>query len=99
MERPTLQQLTYLVAVDEHRHFGKAADACFVSQPALSSQIRELERRLGVTLFERGNRKVLPTSVGATVIERARECCATWTSWWARRASIRPSCADRWPWG
>jgi LysR family hydrogen peroxide-inducible transcriptional activator len=72
MERPTLQQLTYLVAVDEHRHFGKAADACFVSQPALSSQIRELERRLGVTLFERGNRKVLPTSVGATVIERAR---------------------------
>jgi LysR family hydrogen peroxide-inducible transcriptional activator len=72
MERPTLQQLTYLVAVDEHRHFGKAAEACFVSQPALSAQIRKLERRLGVTLFERGNRKVLPTTVGVTVIERAR---------------------------
>src|SRR5580658_7451591 len=72
MERPTLQQLIYLVAVDEHRHFGKAAEACFVSQPALSAQIRELERRLGVTLFERGNRRVLPTSVGTAVIERAR---------------------------
>src|SRR5580704_11636152 len=72
MERPTLQQLTYLVAVDEHRHFGKAAEACFVSQPALSAQIRELERRLGVSLFERGNRRVLPTAVGVTVIERAR---------------------------
>jgi LysR family hydrogen peroxide-inducible transcriptional activator len=72
MDRPTLQQLSYLVAVDEHRHFGKAAEACFVSQPALSAQIRELERRLGVTLFERGNRRVLPTAVGVTVIERAR---------------------------
>jgi LysR family hydrogen peroxide-inducible transcriptional activator len=72
MDRPTLQQLTYLVAVDEERHFGKAADACFVSQPALSAQIRELERKLGVTLFERGNRQVLPTAVGARVIERAR---------------------------
>src|ERR1700728_4249441 len=72
MERPTLQQLSYLVAVEDHRHFGKAAEACFVSQPALSGQIRELERRLGVTLFERGNRKVLPTAVGETVIERAR---------------------------
>ena len=72
MDRPTLQQLSYLVAVDDHRHFGKAAEACFVSQPALSTQIRELERRLGVTLFERGNRKVLPTAVGVTVIDRAR---------------------------
>ncbi|HXQ58797.1 MAG TPA: LysR substrate-binding domain-containing protein [Acidimicrobiales bacterium] len=72
MDRPTLKQLTYLVAVDEHRHFGKAAEACFVSQPALSAQIRELEKRLGNTLFERGNRQVLPTAVGARVIERAR---------------------------
>jgi LysR family hydrogen peroxide-inducible transcriptional activator len=72
MERPSLQQLVYLVAVDDHRHFGKAAEACFVSQPALSAQIRELERRLGVTLFERGNRKVLPTAVGTAVIDRAR---------------------------
>jgi LysR family hydrogen peroxide-inducible transcriptional activator len=72
MDRPTLQQLSYLVAVDDHRHFGKAAEACLVSQPALSAQIQELERRLGVTLLERSNRKVLPTSRGATVIDRAR---------------------------
>ncbi len=72
MDRPSLQQLTYLVAVEDHRHFGRAAEACFVSQPALSAQIRELERRLGVTLFERGNRQVLPTTVGTAVIERAR---------------------------
>src|SRR3984957_7145092 len=72
MEDPTLRQLEYLVAVDEHRHFGKAAEACFVSQPALSGQIRELEKRLGGTLFERGNRQVLPPAVGAAVIERAR---------------------------
>lgn len=70
--RPTLQQLAYLVAVDEHRHFGKAAEACDVSQPALSAQIRELEKRLGCTLFERGNRQVLPTAVGVRVIDRAR---------------------------
>jgi LysR family hydrogen peroxide-inducible transcriptional activator len=72
MDRPTLQQLQYLVAVDEQRHFGRAAEACLVSQPALSAQIRELERRLGVTLFERANRRVLPTAVGRTVIDRAR---------------------------
>ncbi|HVC71570.1 MAG TPA: LysR substrate-binding domain-containing protein [Acidimicrobiales bacterium] len=72
MDRPTLQQLAYLVALDEHRHFGKAAEASFVSQPALSAQIRELEKRLGSTLFERGNRQVLPTAVGERVIERAR---------------------------
>ena len=46
-QQPTLQQLSYLVAVDEQRHFGKAAEACLVSQPALSAQIRELEKRLG----------------------------------------------------
>ena len=72
MDRPSLQQLTYLVAVDEHRHFGRAAEACFVSQPALSAEIRELEKRLGSTLIERGNRQVRPTAVGARVIERAR---------------------------
>jgi LysR family hydrogen peroxide-inducible transcriptional activator len=72
MERPTLQQLSYLVAVEDQRHFGKAAEVCFVSQPALSAQIRELERKLGVKLFERGNRQVLPTAEGREVIERAR---------------------------
>jgi LysR family hydrogen peroxide-inducible transcriptional activator len=73
MERPTLQQLAYLVALGEHRHFGHAADACFVSQPALSNQIRELERRLGVTLVERTSRRVMLTPAGKAAAERARE--------------------------
>ncbi|HEY4330953.1 MAG TPA: LysR substrate-binding domain-containing protein [Ilumatobacteraceae bacterium] len=72
MNRPTVQQLVYLVAVAEHGHFGRAADACFVSQPALSTQIRELERRIGATLIERSPRGLLLTPVGAEVVDRAR---------------------------
>src|SRR5262245_681252 len=72
MADPSLQQLRYAVAVADSRHFGRAAQACFVSQPALSAQIRELESRLGVQLFERSNRGVLVTRAGAEVIERAR---------------------------
>ena len=53
-----LQELRYLVAVAEHRHFGRAAEACNVSQPTLSSQIRKLEAELGVTLLERTNKRV-----------------------------------------
>ncbi len=59
-----LRDLQYLVAVAEHRHFGRAADACFVSQPTLSTQIKKLEERLGVTLIERGNRRVMLTPMG-----------------------------------
>src|SRR5262245_10089529 len=77
MERPTLQQLAYLVALDEHRHFGRAADACFVTQPALSNQIRELERRLGVTLVERTSRGVMLTRAGEVAVERARHVLDT----------------------
>jgi LysR family hydrogen peroxide-inducible transcriptional activator len=72
MADPTLQQLRYAVAVADARHFGRAAQACFVSQPALSAQIRELESRLGVQLFERSSRGVLLTRAGAEAIERAR---------------------------
>jgi LysR family hydrogen peroxide-inducible transcriptional activator len=77
MERPTLQQLSYLVALDEHRHFGRAAEASFVTQPALSNQIRELERRLGATLVERTGRGVVFTSAGEAVVERARTVLRT----------------------
>lgn len=69
---PTLQQLRYAVAVADARHFGRAAQTCFVSQPALSAQIRALESRLGVQLFERSSRGVLVTGAGADVVERAR---------------------------
>ncbi len=68
----SLRDLEYVVAVDEQRHFGKAAERCAVSQPSLSAQIRKLEDLLGVTLFERTSRRVLPTQPGAVVIRQAR---------------------------
>jgi LysR family hydrogen peroxide-inducible transcriptional activator len=68
-----LRDLQYLVALAEHRHFGHAAEACFVSQPTLSTQIRKLEDELGVPLVERTPRKVLLTEVGRDIAERARD--------------------------
>jgi LysR family transcriptional regulator, hydrogen peroxide-inducible genes activator len=67
-----LRDLEYLVAVAEHRHFGRAAEACHVSQPTLSTQIKKLERSLGVELFERNPRHVLLTAVGEGIVEHAR---------------------------
>ncbi len=67
-----LQELTYFVAVAEHRHFGRAAQACHVSQPTLSGQLLKLEQQLGVTLFERNNRHVSITPVGEKILEHAR---------------------------
>jgi len=67
-----LRDLRYLVALAEHRHFGRAADACFVSQPTLSTQIKKLEEQLKVTLIERSNRQVLLTPVGAAVVAQAQ---------------------------
>ena len=68
-----LRDLRYLVALSEHRHFGRAAEASFVSQPTLSTQIKKLEDELGVTLVERTPRKVLLTEVGREIAQRARE--------------------------
>lgn len=73
---PTLRQLEYVVAVAEHRSFRRAAEACAVSQPALSAQIAQLESTLGVQLFERDRRKVLVTATGAEVVARARATLA-----------------------
>lgn len=56
----------------EHRHFGRAAEACGVSQPTLSTQIKKLEGELGVELFERTTRQILPTRAGEEIVERAR---------------------------
>jgi LysR family hydrogen peroxide-inducible transcriptional activator len=67
-----LRDLRYLVAVADERHFGRAAEACFVSQPTLSTQIRKLERELGVELVERNPRHVALTGIGERVVERAR---------------------------
>ena len=72
MSWPSFQQLRYLVAIADAGSFGAAADDEFVSQPALSSQIKELEKKLGVTLFERSARGAMLTSTGESVVERAR---------------------------
>lgn len=71
-----LRDLKYLVALAELRHFGKAAQACFVSQPTLSMQIRKLEEELGVALFERAPRKVMLTPAGQDMVQRARRILA-----------------------
>lgn len=68
---PTIKQLQYLVALHEHGHFGRAAEASFVSQSTLSSGIRELESLLGATLVERSRRVVRFTALGNQVVEKA----------------------------
>ncbi|MFN3470547.1 MAG: hydrogen peroxide-inducible genes activator [Novosphingobium sp.] len=68
---PTLKQLQYLVALHEHGHFGRAADACYVSQSTLSAGLRELESLLGVTLVERTRRVVRFTPLGNQVVAKA----------------------------
>lgn len=69
----TLQQLEYIVCLDKCRHFGRAAQECQISQPTLSAMVQKLETELGVTLFERSARKVIPTAIGHMVIAQARE--------------------------
>ena len=59
-----LRDLQYLIAVADLRSFGHAAERCFISQPTLSTQIKKLEDELGIQLFERTNKKVLPTELG-----------------------------------
>lgn len=67
-----IRDLEYLVALSEHQHFRKAAEACFVSQPTLSGQIRKLESELGVVLLERTSRKVLFTNAGMLLVKQAQ---------------------------
>ena len=67
-----IRDLRYLVALADHRHFGRAAEASFVSQPTLSAQIKKLEESLGVTLIERAPRRVMLTPIGHEIVERAR---------------------------
>ena len=58
----TITQLEYVVAIDTYRHFGNAADSCFVTQPTLSMQIHKLEEELGVKIFDRSKQPVIPTT-------------------------------------
>lgn len=72
MKVPTLRQLKYLTAVVDEKHFGRAAERCFVTQSTLSAGIQDLEELLEVSLLERSNRKVLTTAIGREIAERAR---------------------------
>lgn len=68
----TLQQLEYIKAVDTHRHFVKAAKACYVTQATLSMMIQKLEDELGVKIFDRSKQPVVPTEIGEKIIAQAR---------------------------
>jgi LysR family transcriptional regulator, hydrogen peroxide-inducible genes activator len=68
----TLTELRYVVAVAREKHFGRAAETCFVSQPTLSVAVKKLEEELGVTLFERGPGEVSVTPAGAKIVEQAQ---------------------------
>jgi LysR family hydrogen peroxide-inducible transcriptional activator len=72
----TLRQLRYLASLARHRHFGRAAEDCAVTQPALSMQIRELEREVGAELVERRPGEIVLTEIGADVAERAEQILA-----------------------
>lgn len=67
-----IQQLEYIIAVDNHRHFAKAAEASFVTQPTLSMMIQKLEDELGVKIFDRSQLPVQPTPIGVQIINQAR---------------------------
>lgn len=68
----TITQLNYIIAVDNHRHFGRAAEACFVTQPTLSMQIQKLEDQLEVIIFDRNKQPVEPTAIGKKILQQAR---------------------------
>src|ERR1700716_3121777 len=85
---PSLQQLRFLCALAEQCHFGRAAEGCAVTQSTLSGGIKELEARLGVTLFERSHRHVMLTPLGKEIATRARRrlVAAEERVGWARTA-------------
>lgn len=68
----TFTQLEYVIAVDNTRHFAKAAAQCYVTQPTLSMQIQKLEEELGLKLFDRSKQPVVPTQAGVAIIKQAR---------------------------
>lgn len=74
MNLPTVKQLRYFIALESHEHFGKAAEACFVSQSAFSTAIRELEATLEVQLVDRTNKNVTVTHIGRQIAAEARRC-------------------------
>ena len=67
----TLQQLKYILALDKHRHFVKAAESCHVAQPTLTLQVKKLEEEVGMVLFDRSSQPLKPTPFGASFIQKA----------------------------
>lgn len=72
----TFTQLEYILAIDKFRHFADAADACFVTQPTLSMQVRKLEKEIGIEIFDRSKQPVIPTEIGTVILEDARKIMA-----------------------
>lgn len=68
----TIQQLEYVLALDTHRHFVKAAEHCYVTQPTLTMQVQKLEEEIGITLFDRTKKPLEPTNAGAPIIARIK---------------------------
>ena len=68
----TITQLEYIIAVDTYRHFAKAAESCFVTQPTLSMQIQKLEDELGIIIFDRSRKPLQPTDIGNQILTQAR---------------------------
>jgi len=88
----TLTELRYIVAVARERHFGHAAEACFVSQPTLSVAVKKLEEELGVALFERGPGEVSVTPSSSSSFLTATES----VGWETKQASAAwPKCRSR----
>ncbi len=69
----TLTELKYVIAVARERHFGRAAESCFVSQPSLSVAVKKLEEELGVTIFERRTSDIAITQIGSAIVEQAQK--------------------------
>src|SRR4051812_36653451 len=94
-DQMNLRDLRYLLAMAEHEHFGRAAEACGISQPTLSVQVRKLEELLGVTLFERTSKKVVPTTACDLLIGHVRVAVAEADAILAVARSLRDPLAGR----
>ena len=91
----TLTELKYIVAVAREKHFGRAAEACFVAQPTLSVAIKKLEDELGVAIFERGGNEVSVTPIGSQIVAQAEHVLERWSDryvWASSTPSHRICC-------
>ena len=90
--RMTLTEMRYIVALARERHFGKAADACHISQPTLSVALKKVEGQLGAALFERTASDVRITALGERIVAQARRVRKLRSLHWSDRS---PRCGDR----